>query len=128
MSDIAHHFGYVDVTGDDGKPRKEMALGIKRAAMGKQPIFAIPLSSAWMYNEPEYMAGRCFAIADFLGMFPDAFLMKRIANLILNYLPDLVASKPYENSEQGSECGVGAIIINGEKQHFAMTNTGRIIH
>ena len=128
MSDVTHQFAYVNIYDENGKVTKEMALGIKNATIrGKSPVFAIPLSSAWLYNEPEYMARAVRNIAEFLGMFPDAFLMKRIANLILNYLPDLINSVPYEE-QQGVEMGEGKIIINGDVQHFGVTTTGKVIN
>jgi hypothetical protein len=128
MSDITHEFAYVTLTDELGKKHKEMALGIKRVApLGMSPVFAIPLSSAWLYAEPEYMARATRKIAEFLGMLPDMFLMKRIADLILNYLPDLVASAPYVES-QGVEIGEGKITINDVAQHFAVTSTGKVMH
>jgi hypothetical protein len=127
MSDISIRLGYVDVIDHTGERVKEAALGLKRATLDKSPLFAIPLSNAWLYNEPEYMAHATINIATFLGMFPDTFLCKRIANLILDYLPDLINSKPYD-VPIGKECGEGKLVINGEIQHFGMTNTGKFIH
>lgn len=126
MSDITPIFGYVDVTDASGKKSKEMALGIKRAMLGKTPIFAIPLSSAWLYNEPEYMARATRNIAEFLGMFPDTFLLTRIAQLILNYLPDLIESKPFD-AQKGQECGEGKLTMDGKTEYFGITTTGRIL-
>jgi len=113
MSDIYIRWGAVDLVDDDGRPYKEPAMGVTRAALGKQPIFAIPLSSAWMYAEPDYLMASSFKIANFLGMFPDQFLINRIADLIMNYLPDLVKAKPID-ARKGQAFAEGEIRIDGD--------------
>lgn len=128
MSDITVKMGFVDVYNEDGKAKKEMAIGIMPITLRPNPpIFAIPLSSAWLYNEPEYMARATRNIAEYLGMFPDVFLMKRIAGLILDYLPDLIGSKPFITDSIGSECGEGKMIDGDVIEHFAITTNGSVI-
>lgn len=121
MSDITVQFGFVD----DGDSGKEPAMGIKRAVLGNTPIFAIPLSSAYKYADGEYLMKASFAIANFLGMFPDQFLINRIADLILNYLPDLIKSAPAKH-EKGQAFAEGELRIDGERieQFEAWTGGG----
>ena len=126
MSDISVKFGYVDLVDDDGSIKKEPAMGIRQAVLGKTPIFAIPLESAWKYAEPEYLMAASFKIAEFLGMFPDAFLINRIADTILNHIPDLIKQRPFTAAE-GKENGEGKIMFHGEVEHFGVTTTGGIL-
>lgn len=115
MSDITIRWGSVDLIDEaTGRPYQEPAMGITRAALGRQPIFAIPLSAAWKYNEPEYLMKAAFEIATKLDMFPDQFLINRICDLILNYLPDLVKAKPAAE-HKGQAFGEGELRIDGER-------------
>lgn len=127
MSDITIKWGYVDVTSTDGGIIKEPAMGIKPTKLGRTPIFAIPLSSAYKYADSEYLMKASFAIAEFLGMFPDAFLINRIADTILNYLPDLIKKRPYQHNI-GDECGEGYIMADGEIiDYFGVTTGGGVL-
>lgn len=127
MSDLYIRWGSVDMIDDEGHAYKEPAMGITRAAMGKQPIFAIPLSAAYLYNEPDYVMEASFRIANFLGMFPDQFLINRIADLILNYLPDLVKSK-LPGEDQGRAYGEGSLRIEGEEiERFEVHTNGGVV-
>lgn len=127
MSDIYVRWGAVDLVDDDGRPYKEYAMGITKARMGKQPIYAIPLSSAYLYADPQYLVKASFNIAEFLGMHPDQFLINRIADLILNYLPDLIASKPTTEGE-GRAFAEGSLMIDGEElQRFEAHTNGVIL-
>ena len=126
MSDITIQWGYVDVDHGDG-PVSEPAMGIKPARLGRVPIFAIPLSSAYRYADGAYLMKVSFRIAECLGMFPDAFLINRIADLILNYLPDLIGKRMHE-SVAGRECGEGKVFHDGELiEHFGVTTSGGIL-
>jgi hypothetical protein len=127
MSDIRVVLGAVETTGSDGKPDKEMALGIKAANLKKSPMFAIPLSSAYLYADPKYLIEKSFFIAEFLGMFPDQFLVNRIADTILSYLPDLVRSKPLTDAP-GKAFAEGELKIDGERiQQFEAYTGGGIL-
>lgn len=66
-----------------------------------------------MYAEPDYLMASSFKIANFLGMFPDQFLINRIADLIMNYLPDLVKAKPID-TRKGQAFAEGEIRIDGD--------------
>lgn len=126
MSDIYIRWGAVDLQTEDGRPYKEPAMGVTKAVLGhRAPIFAIPLSSAWLYAEPEYLVSSCFRIAEYLGMFPDQFLVSRIADLILNHLPDLIKAKPITD-DPGRAFAEGEIRIDGERieQFEAYTGGG----
>lgn len=127
MSDIRVIIGAVDITDADGKPDREVALGIKAANLKKSPMFAIPLSSAYLYADPKYLIEKSFFIAEFLGMFPDQFLVNRIADTILNYLPDLIRSKPLTD-EPGQAFAEGELRIDGERiQQFEAFTGGGIL-
>lgn len=114
MSDVMIRWGSVDVEDAHGHRRKEPAMGITRAAMGKQPMFAIPLGAAWKYTDPDYLIKQAFQVASHLQMFPDRFLINRIADLIMNYLPDLVRAKP-PTEEKGRAFAEGIVRIDGEE-------------
>jgi hypothetical protein len=127
MSDITFQFGFVDVVDEDGLSNKEPALGIKPAKLGRVPIFAIPISSAWAYYEPDYLMKACFDIATFLNMFPDQFLINRIADTITNNIPDLIKQKPFI-AGQGKECGEGKLTLGGDQIiNFGITDTGGVL-
>lgn len=123
MSDITVQFGYVDIADNNGKPRKEPAMGIKKAVLGRTPIYAITLNNAHQYTDPNYLVKASFDIANHLQMFPDEFLCRRICNLILDKLDLLIRMKPYEQRE-GKEVGEGKLYVDGDIEHFAFTNTG----
>jgi hypothetical protein len=125
MSDIYIRWGAVDMIDDaTGRPYKEPAMGVTRTMHGhRAPIFAIPLSSAWAYAEPDYLMEASFKIASFLGMFPDQFLINRIADLISNYLPDLIKAKPI-GDEKGVAYGEGKLMIEGEEVERFEVYTG----
>lgn len=129
MSDITYEIAYVTTQDEKGRKTIEPALGIKKVmSYGMSPVYAIPLSRAWVFNEPEYMAREVYLIAKFLNMFADSFLLYRIAKLILEQgIPDLINAKPY-TQELGKECGEGKLIINDQIQHFGITTTGKVIH
>lgn len=114
MSDIYIRWGAVDLVDENGRPYKEPAMGVTRAVLGHTaPIFAIPISSAWMYAEPDYLMQSSFKIANFLGMFPDQFLINRIADTIMNYLPDLLRAKPI-GDQKGRAFAEGEVRIDGD--------------
>jgi len=125
MSDIYIRWGAVDLADPDGRPYREKAMGVTKIGRGRQPIFAIPLSSAYLYADPQYLMAASFKIASFLGMFPDAFLVNRIADRITNYIPDLIASLPV-GEEDGRAFAEGEVRIDGEvvEQFEAYTGGG----
>lgn len=127
MSDIYIRWGHVDQIDEDGKPYKEPAMGLTRAVLGhRAPIFAIPLSAAYLYDDPQYMMTAAFKIAEVLEMFPDQFLINRIADTILNYLPDLIKAKP-ANEGDGRAYGEGVLKIGGDEiERFEMYTNGAI--
>lgn len=126
MSDITCQFGYVDIETETGW-QKEPAIGIKPAKLGRVPIYAIPLSSAYLYADSQYLMRASFNVATFLGMFPDAFLINRIADLILSRLPDLIRMKPFRQ-ELGSEIGEGRLFHDGDVvEHFGITTGGMVL-
>lgn len=100
-------------------------MGITKAAMGKHPIFAIPLSAAYKYADPQYLMAASFRIAEILRMTPDQFLINRIADMILNYLPDLIKARPVDDAP-GRAFAEGEVRIDGERieQFEAYTNGG----
>lgn len=113
----------------DNKNDKEMALGIRSRRFNRNKVFAIALSSAWKYNEPDYMEEAAVFIAQYLGMFPDKLVCQAITNLVLNFLPDLIASKPYQDTRVSREIGEARITINDDLTiNFGITNTDEILH
>lgn len=128
MSDIYVRWGAVDLIDEDGRTYKEPAMGITRAVFGHTaPIFAIPLSSAYVYSEPKTLVEKSFKIAEFLGMFPDQFLINRIADTIMNYLPDLLRAKPV-GEQLGRAYGEGSVRIDGEEvERFEAYTGGGIV-
>jgi hypothetical protein len=127
MSDVYVRWGAVDLISDEGHSYKEYAMGITRARFGKHPIFAIPLSSAWMYADSQYLVKASFKIAEFLNMHPDQFLINRIADLILGKLPDLIKSRPIGNGA-GRAFAEGEVRIDGERiEQFEAYSNGDIV-
>jgi hypothetical protein len=108
MSDIAVRFGFVP----DGEG-KEPAMGLYNVRQSGQAQWAIPLSAAFKYTDQEYLMRTSFAIAQYLGMFPDAFLINRIADTILNNLDALIKQKPAGKGE-GRAFGEGKMMVDGE--------------
>ena len=129
MSDITSKFGYVNTYDADGQQRTEPAMGIVPVRRGQNlPVYAIPLSLAYQYADGEVLISKSFHIAQVLGFFPDRFIVNRIADLILNYLPDLIKMRPYENKAKGKENGEGKVMIDGEVvSMFGTTTTGGIL-
>jgi hypothetical protein len=127
-SDVTIQWGFVDLYDDDGEKTTEPAMGIRKATLGgRKSIYAIPLSSAYKYADVKYLMEASFNVATFLGMSPDQFLINRIADLILNYLPDLVRKAPKEEDE-GVECGEGILSVDGEiVSNFGLMSGGGII-
>jgi hypothetical protein len=127
--DITQRFGYVNTYDVDGNQRTEPAMGIIPARIGKNlPVYAIPLSLAYQYADAETLIKKSFHIAQVLGFSPDQFIVNRIADLILNYLPDLIKMRPYENKEQGKENGEGKLMADGEViSLFGTTTTGQVL-
>lgn len=128
MSDIYIRWGAVDLVDEDGKSYKEPAMGITRAVFGHTaPIFAIPLSSAYVYTDPKVLVEKSFKIAEFLGMFPDQFLINRIADTVMNYLPDLIRAKPI-GEQRGQAFAEGEVRIDGERiEQFEAYTGGGIV-
>jgi hypothetical protein len=129
MGDITTRFGYVNTYDVDGHKRTEPAMGIVPVRRGQNlPVYAIPLSVAYQYADGETLVKKSFHIAEVLGFFPDRFIASRIADIILNYLPDLIKMRPYENKAQGKENGEGKVIIDGEVvSMFGTTTSGQIL-
>jgi hypothetical protein len=129
MSDITTRFGYVNTYDSDGHQRTEPAMGIVPVRIGQNlPVYAIPLSLAYQYADAETLIKKSFHIAEVIGFSPDRFIVNRISDLILNYLPDLVNMRPYGNAEKGKENGEGKVIIDGDVVSvFGTTTTGQVL-
>ncbi len=108
MSDIAVRFGY-----EPDEVGKEPAMGIYNVRQSTRSQYIIPLSSAYKYADQAYLMRASFAIAQYLQMHPDAFLINRIADTILNNLGTLIGYKPADK-EEGRAFGEGKVIIEGE--------------
>lgn len=108
MSDIGVRFGQVPT-----ETGKEPAMGLYNIRQSRKSMFAIPLSCAYKYTDQAYLMRAAFAIAQYLQMFPDAFLINRIADTILSNLDTLIAQKPAEKSE-GQAFGEGKLMVDGE--------------
>lgn len=128
-NDIGLRFGYVKTYDIDGQEREEPAMGLYPSGRKQNPpVFAIPLSSAYLYAENDTLLKKSFQIAEFFNFFPDRFTVNRIADLILNYLPDLITMKPFVQADKGREIGEGKARINGDVvSDFGITSTGGIL-
>ena len=120
MADVAVRFGAVD----DGKDGKEPAMGLYNPRQSTRNMYAIPLSAAHKYTDQGYLLRASFAIAQYLNMFPDQFLVNRIADTIVNNLETLVKHKPVGLDDKGEAFAEGEIRVNGERieQFEAWTN------
>ena len=119
MSDVAVRFGYVE----DEEGEREPAMGIYSTEHSSRSQFAIPLSSLYKYTDQPYLLRASFAIAQYLNMFPDQFLVNRIADTILNNIDTLVKYLPAEK-EEGYAFGEGKVVVDGEVlgEFEALTN------
>lgn len=129
MSDIDIRFGYVNTQDSQGFDSTEPALAIVPKRLGSNlPTYAIPLSSAYKYADGEYLIKSAFNAANHLQMFPDRFLVYRIADLILIYLPDLIKMKPFAKKGSARENGEGKVLIDGDVvSHFGITESDGIL-
>jgi hypothetical protein len=119
-TDIGVRFGAVDA--EDGG--KEPAMGLYNQRQQRAAMYAIPLSSAYKYADQGYLLRASFAIAQYLGMFPDRFLVDRIATTILDNLDSLIRHRPVGlDLEEGSVFGEGEIRIDGEVADQFEANT-----
>lgn len=109
MSDVAVRFGYVE----DEEGRREPAMGIYSILHSSRAQFAIPLSSAYKYTDQGYLLRASFTVAQYLGMFPDQFLVNRIADTILDNMDTLVKYRPAEK-EEGQAFGEAKLVVDGE--------------
>lgn len=130
MSDIAVRFGYVPVQDSDDPHSREPAFGIYSSRFANQrekAMWAIPLSSAYKYTDSSYMMRACFAIAQFLGMQPDQFLINRISSTIEDNLTQLLLSKP-AGEVDGQEYGEVELKIDDQVvSEFAVKNNGEMV-
>ena len=110
MADIAVRFGFVPTADKQGK---EPGMGIYNVRQSSRSQYVIPLSSAYKYVDQAYLMRASFAIAQYLEMFPDAFLVNRIADTILSNLDELIRHRPADK-EDGHAIGEGKIVIDGE--------------
>jgi len=121
MSDIGVRFGAVPT--EEGE--KEPAMGLYNLRKQYDAMYAIPLSCAYKYADQGYLLRASFAIAQYLGMYPDRFLVDRIADTILNNLDSLVRHRPVGlDVGEGEVFGEGEIRVDGEvvDQFEANTN------
>ena len=130
MSDIAVKFGYIPTEESDNRVDREPAMGIYNSRFGNQrnnAMWAIPLDAAYKYTDSKYLMRACFAIAQFLGMQPDQFLINRIASKIEDGLQTLLTMKPAEELE-GQEYGEVELKIEDQVvSEFAVKTNGEMI-
>lgn len=85
------------------------------------PWFVVCESAAYKYDTPEYLARQARQAAEVLGMDETTSTWYRIANLIMNYLPDLIrmpaAPEPEKMSASIGEMKLLAdgVIVGGDQ-------------
>ncbi len=81
------------------------------------PWFVICDSAAYLYDDPAYLAKKSRLAAEVLGMDETDSTWKRIAGIIMNYLPDLIRMPSAQPPEKivGTEYGEIALKADGEE-------------
>lgn len=119
-SDLKRIFSYLQV--GDAKPEPAMFI-IREGQFGRSA--AIPLSSAYKYDEPETMQEKfavlkqCGGIAHQLGLPVDHGSLAHLAMFIADGLEDLIKMPSYvpDNENRGEVIGDITAHINGMKIH-----------
>jgi hypothetical protein len=130
MSDIAVKLGYVPVIQDDGTTEYEPALSVQTRRLGS-PVWAIPLSNAYIYGDEKTLCQKAFAMAQFFRMYPDRWLIYRIMDAVLNWLPDLIKMKPYQEilDSQAKQTGEIKVTVGGKVMtHAAVLENGQLVN
>ena len=77
------------------------------------PWFVICESAAFLYDDPHYLAHQSVKASSVLGMDETTSTWKRIADLILNYLPDLIRMPSAPAPEVGKTIGEMTLLADG---------------
>jgi hypothetical protein len=82
--------------------------------------FVLCLSSAHKYRDVRYLVAQAAKAAAFMGMEAHSFTVKRIADIILDGIPDLVKMPPQpvaKKQDHGVPVGELAIKVDGQTVH-----------
>jgi len=74
----------------------EPAMCIGSRHMNRKRAYVICLSSAWQYADSETLVMKSYKAADVLGLGNTRVAAYKIADAILNYLPELIKMVPEE--------------------------------
>jgi hypothetical protein len=91
--EFACSFQYVDE-----EPTLIFAARYRNNRVPNPPVIAIPLSQAWKWNEPDYVAQACFACVGILGFEQATYRTVKFAEFVNDMLQDLVEMKPLPES------------------------------
>lgn len=82
------------------------------------PWFVICESAAYKYDSPEYLARQAAKAAEVMGMDETTKTWYRIADLIMNYLPDLIRM-PFAPEPEKMNAAIGEMKLMADGQLLA---------
>lgn len=96
---------------------RAMILMPARRAHGS-PWFVLCESAAYQYDDPRYLARQAAKAAEVLGMDETTSAAYRIADVILNYLPDLIRM-PATPDTECMDAAIGSMMLKADGQTVA---------
>lgn len=93
----------------------ERALVLIPAFRPKAPWYVVLDSAAYKYDDPQYLARQCVTACEVLGIEPNKTNWVRIATIINEGLPDLIAM-PSEPSWERKQREFGELVVKQEGQ------------
>lgn len=99
-SDFTVFFSYVGIQQGDGSVVDEPCMCLGRHHLGRKVAWVIPLSVASRYADDKtgaptpYLISAAASIAEMFGMGVNRWDVKKIADAIVDHLPDLVRMPP----------------------------------
>jgi len=97
----------------------ERAMILMPARRKGAPWFCLLESAAYKYDDPRYLARQAVKAAEVLGMDETTSTWIRVADIIMNYLPDLIRmpSAPPPEKIAGSTFGELKLKADGQLLH-----------
>lgn len=96
----------------------ERALVLIPAFRPKAPWYVVLDSAAYKYDDPQYLARQCVTACEVLGIEPNKANWVRIATIINEGLPDLIAM-PSEPSWVRKQREFGELVVKQAGQEIA---------
>lgn len=96
----------------------ERALVLIPAFRPKAPWYVVLDSAAYKYDDPQYLARQCVTACEVLGIEPNKTNWVRIATIINEGLPDLIAM-PSEPSWERKAREFGELVVKQAGQEIA---------